>query len=594
MSTDRTDEPFESRPDQHDDSPFVFAEVVKSRTESFLSKKSFFDNESSRQSWFQDVTPPESPLIPPGWREILAILLAVVLVDATLYHGAGFAGLAVFVIGLPLLLLLGIPGVTMPASIPEVIPKRRRLFLLVLFFALTLITSWKLLWCGFCETFLVGLFLVFGIGVLLTGQKPRLISILWYAVQAVITGDLRLASYARSVKRLRWFPSKTGTLAVVIPLFALIVFGVIFIFANPNLTQITREWLQEISQWLRDHLVSGFPSFWQVLIWGAAIWLMAGYLRPMIFDRLRPSDLPKQETWQTQQPDTRSGYFASYRNTLITVIVLFAIYLVFEFFTLWLRPIPEKFDYVGYAHRGAAWLTLALAISTVILSTVFQQGVYADKRASLLKTLAWVWSAENIILAIAVYHRLTIYIGYNGMTRMRMVGLLGVTAVLIGFIFVMVKIAKQRGFAWLLQRYCWTVLAMVFLHGVLPVDWIAHSYNTHRAASGDYPPTVQMCVHPNSPEGYLSMMGLMDCPDEVIREGVRAQLAGQWVRLNAENRGSGNADHKYRWTKYQIADTILYQRLADQQEKLKPYLDSLNERDAAIQRFYDYTFAQWY
>ncbi|MCL2348386.1 MAG: DUF4173 domain-containing protein [Planctomycetaceae bacterium] len=592
MSTD----PAESRADRCEESSFDFAETAASRTETFLSKSSFSNNDSPQQTPFQNVTSSGSTLPPVGWREIFAVLLAVVLVDTTLYHGAGFAGLAVFVIGLPLLLLLGMPFAKVSdVKMPTEIPKRRRLFLLFLFFTLTLVTSWKLLWCGFWDTYVIGLFLVFGTGVLLAGQKPRFVSILWYAVQAIFTGGVRLVSYEHSVKRLRWFPTATGTLAIVIPLFALVVFGTIFIFANPNLLQLSWEWLQESFQWLHDHLTNWFPSFWEVLLWGCAVWFMAGYLRPLTFDRLRDPGFSEQDAWQTNLPGLQAGYYASYRNTLMTVIVLFAVYLVFEFQTLWLHPIPEKFDYVGYAHLGAAWLTLALAISTVILSTVFQQNVYADKRVSFLKTLAWIWSAENIILAVAVYHRLMIYIGYNGMTRMRMVGLLGITAVLTGFIFVMVKIAKRRSFPWLLQRYFWTVLVMVFLYGVLPVDMIAHSYNTHRALDGYYPPTVQMCVHPNSSEGYLTMIPLMDCPDEVIREGVRAQLAKEWDRLRLENRDSSPLDkNKYLWTKYQVADAILSQRLAARQEELKLYLDSPKIGNEAIKRFYDYTYSKWY
>jgi len=65
----------------------------------------------------------------------------------------------------------------------------------------------------------------------------------------------------------------------------------------------------------------------------------------------------------------RSPLYSAYRNTLMTLIVLFTIYLVFEFITLWRREFPPGFYYAGYAHQGAAWLTFALALATATSTT---------------------------------------------------------------------------------------------------------------------------------------------------------------------------------------------------------------------------------
>lgn len=110
------------------------------------------------------------------------------------------------------------------------------------------------------------------------------------------------------------------------------------------------------------------------------------------------------------------------------------------------------FVYSGDAHEGAAWLTVALALATFILSLVFRGSVRCDARLPKLRMLAWAWSLENVLLAFAVYNRLFIYVGFNGMTRMRIVGLFGITAVLVGFVVVLVKIAKNHSFVWLIRR----------------------------------------------------------------------------------------------------------------------------------------------
>ncbi len=48
-----------------------------------------------------------------------------------------------------------------------------------------------------------------------------------------------------------------------------------------------------------------------------------------------------------------------------------------------------------------------------MLSLIFRGRVLADPRLPRLRRLAWLWSAENMLLAAAVYHRLFIYIGFN-------------------------------------------------------------------------------------------------------------------------------------------------------------------------------------
>ena len=73
-------------------------------------------------------------------------------------------------------------------------------------------------------------------------------------------------------------------------------------------------------------------------------------------------DTPYQTTRSGQTPTgkahtpAKAFVYPAFRNTLLTVIALFAAYLVFEFKTLWFRVFPEGFYYSGYAHQGAAWL----------------------------------------------------------------------------------------------------------------------------------------------------------------------------------------------------------------------------------------------
>ena len=160
-------------------------------------------------------------------------------------------------------------------------------------------------------------------------------------------------------------------------------------------------------------------SIWEAPFCIAALLLGVGLLRPAL--PLRTVG-PTSNFAELAPGQAASPWYAVFRNTLVTLIALFLAYLVFEFTTLFQREFPDGFYYAGYAHQGAAWLTLALALATGLLSLIFRRSMSRDPRVGWVRQLAWAWSGLNLLLAIAVYNRLMIYVGFNGMTRMRMIG----------------------------------------------------------------------------------------------------------------------------------------------------------------------------
>jgi hypothetical protein len=241
-----------------------------------------------------------------------------------------------------------------------------------------------------------------------------------------------------------------------------------------------------------------------------------------------------------------------------------------------------------YAHQGAAWLTFALALATGMLSLVFRGRVLNDPRLAQLTRLAWLWSALNLLLAVAVYHRLLIYVGFNGMTRMRMVGLFGISAVVAGFLVVLWKIAHNRDFLWLLRRHLWTLAIAIYLFALTPIDAIVHHYNVAQILSGHLAPSVQISVHPIDAQGLLQLPPLLECDDAIIREGVRAMLMERREQLERRVR----ARQSEGWTAYQLADQLALERLRESLGSDGQYRDA-QERAAALQRFHDYAY-QWY
>jgi len=507
--------------------------------------------------------------LPVCWRELLAIVLIVVLSDMAIYRGRGFAGYAALFLVSPSLLAWG-------AVRPRLGPPAWLTGLLLLALAA------KAIWCGSTLLVAAGFALAAAFVMALAGQTPYVVETAVFASLAIGAGYKRMVHYGRrasasSINRVSW-------LNLAMPLAALVAFGTVFVFANPDLLASVSDTAELVIKRMREWLLRASLS--EIAFCGASIWIVTGLLR-QASGGTAVAEPPNVAPSQATTPES-SRLYPAFRNTLLTVIVLFAAYLAFEFRTLWFREFPKGFYYSGYAHEGAAWLTFALALATALLSLIFRGGVLRDSRLPSLKLLGWIWSAENFILAVAVYHRMAIYVDFNGMTPMRIVGLYGISAVAAGFALVLWKIGRQRSFGWLVRRQLWALSLAVYLFALTPVDAIVVEYNVRRILAGHAAPSVQISVHPIGPEGILLLEPLLDCNDPIIREGVRAMLAER----DDDAEAAAERRHDLGWTAYQVADELVSKRLRSDRARWAAYRDR-SLRAEALTRFHEYAY-QWY
>lgn len=519
-----------------------------------------------------DDTHSQSPL---RWRELVAIGLLVVLCDVTVYRGLGYAGYAVLLLLAPGLLWLGSPRS----------PRHASAWLLG---AMLAVLAVRLVWLGSVLAVSAGVALLVAWALALSGRAPYVFTVLGCALEVPAAGYFGLKHYERSGRQLGLRPPRVSWLSLGLPLAAVALFGTIFVLANPDLVKSFLDTTDRVFRSLGDWIEWLSPDGWEVVFWIAVAWASIGLLRPIVHRSLLAFSSESQPMRATFALPAEAPLYAPLRNTLVAVIGLFAVYLGFEFQTLWFREFPKGFYYAGYAHEGAAWLTVALVLATVVLSLVFRGRTLDDPRLPRLRRLAWLWSLENLVLAVAVYHRLFIYIGFNGMTRMRTVGLFGMSAVVVGFVLVVWKIAHRRDFVWLLHRHLWTLAIAVYLYALTPVDTLVHTYNVRQVLAGHLAPAVQISEHPVDTQGILVLHPLVHCNDEFIREGIRALLATRALEAQAlakkrETQG---------WTTFQLADRLLLQKLQAVRADWEMYRDTDKQREA-WNRFRDYAY-QWY
>ncbi len=531
--------------------------------------------------------PPQSAEAKAGAAEIVAVLIWTMLCDLLVFRFRGFNAAAVFLVAATVLIL----ALSMLRRRPEeAAGPTAKWLLVILTLAIAARLAWLGDWFGACYGGGVWLALV----VASSGLWPGLLNLEHTLLWSPIGGFLRVRSYQSvdAVNRRRETTVDApelnedggGSAAVWMPLAAVGLFGLLFLFANPDLLQSL---IAKVKPWgnrLVEYLMELSPL--EIPFCIAAFLIGAGLLRPL-------ASTPwivnlTGEATKRSSPKTSMVLNTAYRNTLVALILLFALYLPYEFYTLWRRDFPDGFYYAGYAHQGALWLTIALAIATVLLSHIFGRVAVAASATVRLKRIAWVWSGLNLLLAAAVYNRLLIYIGYNGMTRMRVIGLFGITLVVAGFLIVVYKIARDRDFVWLIRRQIAAALVVTGLHTATPIDYLVHRYNVTQVLGGNLRPSVMIAVKPIDDGGMISLPALVNHPDPIIANGVRAMLAQRSLQIR--ERVSSVPWH---WHHHQWATKLAYHRIWQTRRSWAGYRDDPAARSAAIDALKKYAM-RWY
>lgn len=374
-----------------------------------------------------------------------------------------------------------------------------------------------------------------------------------------------------------------------------LVFGGLFLKANPDGFLLFWDWWSEqmdiLYQWMQGFTVG------QALFWIFVSLVSFGALMPTLMP-ITGKDLEAPPTndctsrGETNPSATKSSYAIS-RNTLCYLIGVFGVYLWMEFRNMWFREFPEGFYFSGYAHQGAAWLTIALGLTTIVLSIIFshhsqETAISNDSSLHTLRLLGQIWFIQNLLLALCVYNRMYVYIDFNGMTRLRILGLLGITCVVAGLVLVLMRIYRGWRFSSLVYRQFWTMTCFLFIYLLIPLDAIVYRYNVRCIQSINPRPSVQIVAHNISPEGVMELIPLVHASDDIIREGMRAFLAQKHIEIQGRlTLAEGN------WQYYQGADARLIAKLDEIREELQLYLDPVSDRLTPIERFREFAM-RWY
>ena len=171
---------------------------------------------------------------PVSWRELIAVAMCVVLCDVTIFRGQGFAGYAVLFAAFPLLLLFGYQ-------------RPRCGFGTWLVGLMLLCLAGKLLWSGSGLLMFVGFLCVFAFAFTLSGRQPYILEVIVSASLAIPAGFVGLESYRQSLRKLGPPLNRAAWWNIGLPAVAFLVFGWLFVLANPDLLSTFSERLYEFA-----------------------------------------------------------------------------------------------------------------------------------------------------------------------------------------------------------------------------------------------------------------------------------------------------------------------------------------------------------
>lgn len=505
-------------------------------------------------------------------RTVWIIILAMIgLVDIAIFRTDGFAGPAFFFPVALALLLWGKNQIEWRMS-------------LIIIISLLLFLCCSMAWAGGSGQIIAAIWLLVAGNLAAQGVVPYMLETV-IAMAGLIPGGYEfLHGVQLNWRRIVLDPVDHGrpsqAMNYILPIVSVIVFGTVFVLANPDVIKEISSLISSI--YLRiENWMSRFSAF-EIVVWCVTFWFTGGLLSPVVRRAIEASGF-SQDAAETEYVHPM---YLPFRNTLMTLIGLFTVYLMFEFGTLWFRKFPEGFHYSGYAHEGAAWLTVALGLATLTLSLIFRGSMMNDQRLASMKKLAWVWSALNFLLAASVYNRLLIYVDFNGMTRMRVVGFLGISAVVGGFILVLLKIVQRQKFIWLIRRQVWVLAFAIYLYVMLPVDILVHRYNVKRIMAGSPEPCVQISEHPISVDAVPQLLPLLDCEYPLIRDGIQAILRSRFEQLESADLSSQH------WTATQFGEQHAWQELKNAESKFNiTTSDSKTQTD--LEQFREFAMQWW-
>jgi Domain of unknown function (DUF4173) len=376
----------------------------------------------------------------------------------------------------------------------------------------------------------------------LAAKWPRWSEALW----AILVGPFQWLDLMRSWAATPWTSNGREALssptigrviraAVPMVIFALI-FATLLSSGNAILAEVFSRIGAHVKAWLLE------ISFERTVMW--LVWLTVG----VTF--LWPKSPPDNARWWTREipswnrNDVRLAHWQS-AMILGAVNALFFAANTIDVLYLWSHgKLPSGISYSQFVHQGVYSLIAAVLLAAATLAVLFQQQP-AVARNSLLRGLAILWIAQNVVLILGVLRRLQLYVDAYQLSELRVYVACFLALVTVGFILLGWEIWKGMRLGRLFFGNAIATFVLFFILQFCDVGtWVAN-WNVSRWVRGEHPSIDVEYLVSLGPKGWpgLSAIALSD-RNLPVSADARARLT-EIASLEREH--ANNSD----WRSYQ-------------------------------------------
>jgi hypothetical protein len=303
------------------------------------------------------------------------------------------------------------------------------------------------------------------------GALNRLLNISHVAAVSLFKAPKNVLIESRKVKTLRVQNGLRGKAFaftnIVLPIIATLVFGALFIIANPlieeNVSQLS--WLDPST-----HLFTWMPvvSLLSFLILFAILSLKAS--------AQCESKTAPEKLWAASYFKPIPVIF-----TLVILNLMFAGENLLDLRYLWSGvTLPTGMNYAEYVHRGSYTLIVTAILAGALMIFALQPGSEGEASKP-LRSLVYLWTLQNLFLVASSAKRTLDYIDAYGMTLWRLSGLIWMGLVAAGLVLIVLRVILKRSSVWLMNSNLIAAYAVLLACSISDISSLTANWNAKRA-----------------------------------------------------------------------------------------------------------------
>lgn len=275
----------------------------------------------------------------------------------------------------------------------------------------------------------------------------------------------------------------------IFPVFIIVVFVTIYSFSNP----VFGDYLGVFGEMLQNTITLMYENINLPLVF---TFIFSTALSVFLLYRVHVPSIEKHEENATEKltrnKKRQRCYFklsalkSEYKAgvfLLVTLNVLLLFLNIFDINLVWFNFEWDGETLKQFVHEGTYLLIISILISIAVVLYFFRGNLNFYKNNNWLKYLAYIWIAQNAVLAISVAIRNFWYIKYFALAYKRIGVLLFLALVLFGLFTVFKKIKHTKTSYYLFQKNTLALYLILIFSSLVPWDSVIAKYNFAHADS---------------------------------------------------------------------------------------------------------------